>query len=153
MLFTIEEADRELSPDIRSNTKTPYYEPLQGGAAIAGGSSNGASVTLQNVAAFQLFALVGRVWIDGAPETAIQDPPLTIQAQVASGSFITDGAGLWGSVVVSPASYNAGLGGLPAPITIGGGQTFSITVTSYALVGTLYWWRLDLVGRNILNPA
>lgn len=146
-MYDLEAARSWLPVAYQGRTLRPYYLP--GTQTVANGTSETLSYTLQDVAAFLVVALIGRVYTAAAPATYIQGPALTIDFRFASGDACTNGAVGWGTLVSSPDNYNAGVGGLVAPRLVSGGATLQAIVSNYS--GTDYVCRLDVAGWNVYN--
>lgn len=148
-MFDLQAARSWLPVEYQGRVLRPYYLPGVTPSDIASGSSYTFSYTLQDVAAFLVVALVGRVWASATPATYIQGPALTLDFRFASGDAMTNGAVGWSTIVSSPDNYNAGVGTLVAPRLVSGGSTLQGIVANFA--GTAYTIRLDVAGWNVYN--
>lgn len=146
------EAIRSFLPtELRDRVILPYYMPLTTAAALASGASVQLSTPIQNVAAFQLVAIVGRVYTAGAPNVAIADPATDVTVQFSSGDNMTNGAVPWSAIVTTPGSANVGLQSLIAPRIVPGGSNITLTLANYS--GVAYLYRLALVGNNVYSQT
>jgi len=143
----------QLPPELRGNVIKPYYNPGSPAqsAAIGAGQSVTFTYLAKNVVMFGALAVVGRAWIDGAVDTAVSSPPLTINLTSSGGDFLTNGDVLWDSIVVTPAAANLGLGGLPQVWLQDGNSIVTAEVSVIAGAASLYWVEVDLVGNNVYN--
>lgn len=141
----------QLSPNLRGNVTKPYYNPQATTAALAAGQSKAFTYLAQDIVQFGILALVGRAWIDGAPDTAIASPPLTVEIKANNGDQLTNGPVLWDSVVVTPFSGNVGVAGLPQVWLQPGTTIVTVTVAVIAGAASSYWAEIDLVGINVYN--
>ncbi len=150
-MLSYSEVVGELPQSLQNNVILPWFQPLATTAFLAGQQSVDLSAQMVDVVQFMLTAIVGRVYVDGAPQTPIADPSLRVNVQFSTGQNMTKGAAIWGAVVTTPSSANVGLGGLPAAWRVPGGTSVTITVSNFGVAGTHYWVDLALVGFNVFN--
>jgi hypothetical protein len=147
-MLNLTEAKSWLPPELQQRTMRPYYLPLTTPAAIAALGVLPLSTSFQNVSAFLLTAIHGRVYTAAAPQTTITDPPFAVTVNFSAGDEMTFGAVPFSSVIQSAGDFNAGQAGLVAPRLIPGGSNITVTLTSYD--GAIaYLVRLALCGINI----
>jgi hypothetical protein len=128
----------------------PYYLPLTTPAAIVANGTGALSTSFQNVSAFLLIAIFGRVYTAAAPQTPIANPPFTVQVNFSSGDEMTFGAVPWASVIQGASDPNGGLEGLVAPRLIAGGSNVTLTLANFD-GATAYLARITLCGINIYS--
>lgn len=150
MLSTYQAIQSFLPPELRGREMRPYILPLTTPAALAAAGTVELTTPLQNVAAFLLTGITGRVFTTGAPETSIADPALTIQVRFSSGDDLTFGAVPWSSLINDQGSPNGTPFGIPIPRLVAGGSNISITLTNYSGVPNLNV-RLGLQGINVYS--
>lgn len=152
MLSTYNAITSFLPAELRNREMRPYILPLTTTTALAAAGSTELTTPLQNVAAFLLTGITGRVYTTGAPETSIADPALTIQVRFSSGDDLTFGAVPWSSLVNDAGSPNGHPFGLVVPRLVAGGSNISLTLTNYSGVAN-YNVRLGLQGVNIYSAS
>jgi len=148
-MLNLVEARSWLPAELQSRTMRPYYTPLTTAAAIGIGGAADITTPLQNVAAFLLMAILGRVYTVAAPDVSVPDPSLTAWVRFSSGDDLTNGPVPWAAVIGSLTDPNAGIQGLVAPRLVSGGSIVTVAAASYG--ATAYLARLTLVGLNIYN--
>ena len=148
-MLNLSEARSWLPPDLQGRVQRPYYLPLTTAAALGAGATTTLSTSFQNVSAFLIIAIVGRVYTVAAPQTSLPDPGLTVQVQFSSGDDMTFGAVPWSAIIQSAIDPNPGQSGLIAPRLVPGGSNISITLADYD--ATAYLIRLALCGLNIYS--
>lgn len=138
-----------LPVQLRGNQMRPYYLPLTTTAALTGGGTATLTTPLNNVAAFLLLGITGRVYEAASPQTSVADPGLTIDLGFSSGDDATFGPVPLGSLVDIPASPNSNPGGLTIPRLVAGGSNIQVVLANYT--GTDYLVRLGLDGVNVYS--
>lgn len=137
-----------LPEEMRERQLRPYYLPL---TSAAGGLGIAATIQLttplQNVAAYLLTAIVGRVHTAAAPIASIADPAVLIDVRFSAGDDMTFGPVPWSAIVDDAGNLNATPGGLVIPRLVPGGSNVAITLINYS--GVAYTVRLGLVGINV----
>lgn len=139
-----------LPEELRGRVMLPKYIPITTLQALGATGTADLSTPLNNVAAFLLTGIVGRVYTTAAPETSIADPGLTIDVRFSSGDDMTDNPVPFSAVVQSAGSPNGSPYGLVAPRLVPGGSTIGVTLTNYSGVANLNV-RLGLVGIEIFS--
>ena len=137
-----------LPAELRSRQLRPYYIPLNT-AALGAAATVQLTTPLQNVAAYLLGAIVGRVFTPAAPNVSIADPGLIIEGRFSAGDDLTFGAVPFSALVDCAGSPNATPGGLIIPRLVPGGSNIALTITNYS--GIIYSIRLGLVGINVYS--
>ncbi|HUT98893.1 MAG TPA: hypothetical protein VM054_07450 [bacterium] len=148
-MINLAEALSWIPPEYRGRTLRPYYTPITTAAAIGVGGAADLTTPLQNVAAFLLMEIVGRVYTVAAPDVSVPDPSLTAWVRFSSGDDLTNGAMPWAAIIGSLTNPNAGSGGLVAPRLVSGGSIITVSAASYG--ATAYLVRLSFGGINIFN--
>ncbi|KKM21391.1 hypothetical protein LCGC14_1635850 [marine sediment metagenome] len=146
---TYEEILSFLPPEYRSRILRPYYYPLETEAPVATGTTIPLSTSFQNIAAFLLVGIVGRVWATGVPETSLADPAIFVQTRFSSGDNLDDGPLLWSTVIDVQAAGAPIPGGLAIPRLIAGGSTITMNFTNF--FGADKNWHVDLCGVNVYS--
>lgn len=147
-MYDLQTARSWLPVEYQGRVMRPYVMPGTY-VGLAGGASTTITYTLQNVAAFLVVALVGRIYEAATPETPVSYPPFTLDFRFGSGDALTDSPAIWSGLVVSASDYNAGLGGLVAPRLISGGASLQAIIAHYG--ATTYSVKLDVHGWNVYN--
>jgi len=139
-----------LPEELRGRQLRPYYIPLTTPAAGLGGAATVQLTTpLQNVAAYLLCGIYGRVFTAAAPQTSIGDPGLTLECRFSAGDDLTFGAVPWSALVVDQGSPNSAPDGLVIPRLVPGGSNIAITLVNYS--GVAVNIRLGLAGINVYS--
>jgi len=139
-----------LPPELRNRQVRPYYIPLTTPAAGLGGAATVQLTTpLQNVAAYLLCAIVGRVYTGAAPQVSIADPGITVEGRFSAGDDLTFGAVPWSCLIDSGGNASESPGGLVIPRLVPGGSNIALTLVNYTAVA--YNVRLGLVGVNVYS--
>lgn len=149
MLSTYNSILSFLPEELRGRKMRPYYLPLTTAAALTGGNSVQLTTPLQNVSAFLLLGISGRVYTVAAPETSVGDPGLTLDIRFSAGEDMTFGAVPWSALVNDQGSPNGQPFGLTIPRLVPGGSNISTTLANYT--GVDYLVRLGLQGVNIFS--
>lgn len=147
-MLNVTEARSWLPEELKGRIMRPYYLPLTTPAAIAALGTAVLSTSFQNVAAFLMTAIRGRVYTVAAPQTAVVSPPFVASVNFSSGDEMTFGAVPFSHIILNDTDPNDGLGGLVSPRLVPGGSNINVTLTSID-GATAYLVRLTLCGFNI----
>jgi len=137
-----------LPAELRSRQLRPYYIPLTT-LNLGGAATVQLTTPLQNVAAYLLGDIVGRVYTPAAPNVSIADPGLILEGRFSAGDDLTFGAVPFSAVVNCAGSPNGTPHGLIMPRLVPGGSNIALTLTNYS--GVVYSIRLGLVGINVYS--
>jgi len=140
-----------IPPELQKRRMRPSYYPLVTTAILAANASVTLSVSMQNVSAFLLTRITGKVYAAGS-DAGVADPPFTVEVKFTSQEDLTNGATSWGSIVGTDASPSQSSGGaLEIPRLVPGGSSISVVLVNYSPAATSYFARLTLGGPNIFN--
>jgi len=140
-----------IPPELHDRRMRPSYYPLVTTAILAANATVTLALSMQNVSAFLLTRITGRVWAL-ASDAGVADPPFTVEFKFTSQEDLTNGATNWSSIVGTDANASQASGGvLEIPRLVPGGSSISAVLVNTSPAATSYFARLTLGGVNIFN--